>query len=122
MAWSFVQPSLLIWFLAFVAFRLRKPRPPLRVVALQPGMVALWAVVFHEAIHTVFLTASDGYGPDLWPEMVLGCCVLPIAWGAMKLTGRWRPEPSWIDRLGRILGTLGMLCTPAHFVLIHLPY
>jgi hypothetical protein len=102
--WSFVQPSLLIWFLVFAAFRLRKPRPPLRVVALQPGMVALWAVIFHVALHIVFLTASGGYGPDLWPEMALGCSVLPIAWGVMKLTGRWRPEPTWIDRLGRVLG------------------
>jgi hypothetical protein len=40
-AWSFVQASRMIWFLAFAAFRLRKPRPPLRIVALQPGMVAL---------------------------------------------------------------------------------
>ena len=84
-AWSFVQPSLLFWFLAFAAFRLRKTLPPLRAVALQAGMVALWAVVFHVALHTVFLTTSDGYGPDLWPQMVLGCCVLPIAWGAIKL-------------------------------------
>jgi hypothetical protein len=29
---------------------------------------------------------------------------LPLAWGAMKLTKRWWPEPSWIDRLGRVLG------------------
>jgi hypothetical protein len=36
--------------------------------------------------------------------MVLGCCVLPLAWGAMKLTKRWRSEPSWIDRVGRVLG------------------
>jgi hypothetical protein len=69
-AWSFVQPALMIWFLAFAAFRLRRPRPPLRVVALQPGMIALWAVVLHVALHIVFLTASDNHGPDLWPEMV----------------------------------------------------
>jgi len=103
-AWSFVPISLVICFLAFAAFRLRRPRPPLRVVALQPGMVAFWAVAFHVALEIVFLTASDNHGPTLWPTMVLGCCVLPIAWGAMKLTGRWRPEPSWIDRLGRVLG------------------
>jgi hypothetical protein len=25
-------------------------------------------------------------------------------WGIMRIDGRWRPEPSWIDRLGRMLG------------------
>jgi hypothetical protein len=102
--WSFVPVSLLICFLAFAAFRLRRPRRPLRVVLLQPGMVAFWAVAFHLALEIMFLTASNGYGPTLWPTMVLGCCVLPLAWGAMKLTKRWRPEPSWIDGLGRVLG------------------
>jgi hypothetical protein len=28
------------------------------------------------------------------------------AWMALLLTGRWRAEPSWIDRAGRILGVL----------------
>ena len=46
----------------------------------------------------------------------------PLAWIFLIATRRWNPEPGWIDRLGRILGTLAMLCTPAHFVLIRLPY
>jgi hypothetical protein len=25
-------------------------------------------------------------------------------WVALVLSGRWRPEPSWIDRAGRIIG------------------
>jgi hypothetical protein len=28
------------------------------------------------------------------------------AWLALALGGRWRPEPSWIDRLGRAVGWL----------------
>jgi hypothetical protein len=30
------------------------------------------------------------------------------AWLALALAGWWRPEPSWVDRLGRALG-LGWL-------------
>jgi len=26
------------------------------------------------------------------------------AWLILMLAGWWRPEPSWIDRLGRVLG------------------
>jgi hypothetical protein len=25
-------------------------------------------------------------------------------WAVLVLSGRWRPEPSWIDRAGRIIG------------------
>jgi hypothetical protein len=53
---------------------------------------------------------------------VLLVVAAPLAWIFSIATHRWNPEPSWIDRLGRILGALGMVCTPAHFVLIHLPY
>jgi hypothetical protein len=27
-----------------------------------------------------------------------------VAWVILLLSGRWRSEPSWIDRLGRALG------------------
>ena len=27
-----------------------------------------------------------------------------VAWLTLTLGGRWRPEPSWIDRMGRVLG------------------
>jgi hypothetical protein len=53
---------------------------------------------------------------------VLLVVAAPLAWVLLVATRKWNPEPGWIDRLGRILGTLGMLCTPAHFVLIHLPF
>jgi hypothetical protein len=101
---AIVPVALEYWFLAFVAFRLRRPRPPLRVVLRQPGMVAFWAVVIHLALDFIFATAGNGHFLALWPTMVVSCCILPLAWGAMKLTKRWMPEPSWIDRLGRVLG------------------
>ena len=45
----------------------------------------------------------------------------PLAWLWSRVR-RWNPEPGWIDRLGRILGALGIVCTPAHLVLIRLLY
>jgi hypothetical protein len=34
-----------------------------------------------------------------------GCTVAAI-WLLLVLSGRWRPERSWIDRLGRLLGVV----------------
>ena len=37
---------------------------------------------------------------DLYSLAVAG------AWLALALSGRWRPEPDWLDRAGRVLGLL----------------
>jgi hypothetical protein len=34
-------------------------------------------------------------------------------WLLLALSGRWRPERSWIDRLGRLLGLVWMACAIA---------
>jgi hypothetical protein len=34
------------------------------------------------------------------------------AWILMFVSGRWRPERSWIDRAGRILGSFWIACLP----------
>jgi hypothetical protein len=46
---------------------------------------------------------------DLKPERLtivatlIGLAVL-MAWIVLKVRRQWKPEPSWIDRLGRLLG------------------
>jgi hypothetical protein len=39
----------------------------------------------------------------------------PLAWVCLIATRRWNPEPTWIDRFGRILGALWMVCAPVIF-------
>jgi hypothetical protein len=41
-------------------------------------------------------------------------------WATMALCGHWRPEPSGLDRLGRLLG--GAWCTFALFYAFSLPW
>ena len=41
----------------------------------------------------------------------IGCAVL-VAWTIQAIGGRWRPEPSWIDRAGRLLGAFWIMTTP----------
>jgi hypothetical protein len=43
------------------------------------------------------------------PVAILG------AWSALAICGRWSPEPSWIDRLGRILGVFWIVKFPINF-------
>jgi hypothetical protein len=95
--------TLLVLFPALAAMRLRWPRPPLRVVLLQPGFIAFEACA---------VCASLTYGTmKVWPDsalekaLVLACALaVPLAWGVLLATRRWRPEPRLIDRLGRLLG------------------
>ena len=93
--------------LAFLIVRLRRPRPPLRDVALQPGVVACWAILIAFCVEQVA------------PSLLVYPVAIPLAWAALAMSGRWRPEPGWIDRLGRLLGicwiATGLLAT----VLIH---
>ncbi|MFO0955968.1 MAG: hypothetical protein U0800_00720 [Isosphaeraceae bacterium] len=43
-------------------------------------------------------------------------CGLTVAavWLVLALSGRWRPEPSWIDRLGRLVGAAWIACAIAY--------
>jgi hypothetical protein len=109
---------------AFLIVRLRRPRPALRSLICQPGFVACAApVIIVLATMPLALLPLSGLA-----ELIgIGVQVLlvvagPLAWVFLVATRRWNPEPSWIERLGRVLGVLGMICTPAHLVLIRLPY
>jgi hypothetical protein len=31
-------------------------------------------------------------------------CAVGMGWGALALSRRWKPEPGWVDRVGRVLG------------------
>jgi hypothetical protein len=110
---------------AFLIVRLRRPRPPLRSLICQPGFVACAApVVIVLATLPLVLIPLSGLSERVVEIGVQGLLVAsaPLAWVFLITTRRWNPERSWIDRLGRVLGTLGMLCTPLHFVMIQLPY
>jgi hypothetical protein len=110
---------------AFLIVRLRRPRPGLRSLICQPGFVACAAPVgiVLATLPLALLPVSEPAGGVIEiVAQVLLVVAAPLAWVFLIATRRWNPEPSWIDRLGRILGALGMVCTPAHFVLIHLPY
>jgi hypothetical protein len=109
---------------ACLILRLKRPRPPLRSMISQPGFAACAAPLAVLVFLPLSLLAPSGLGQQIIEiaAQVLVIAAVPLAWVFLIATRRWDPEPSWIDRLGRILGALWMVCVPAHFVLIHLPY
>ncbi|WP_435016218.1 hypothetical protein TA3x_003782 [Tundrisphaera sp. TA3] len=126
------------WSLAVLWLGIRQPRPRFGVVTRQPGMTAALATVVVLAIQLANFAASFGFRyawlgpldydtdtegwigdwfvydfrkePPLIPSMV-GCAVA-ATWIVQAASGRWKPKPNGIDRLGRALGWYWMATIP----------
>jgi len=110
------------WTLAMVALCLRRPRARLRRLTCQPGAIAcfsassalippLFGFLFLALVWVPF--PPIGYESVVWRKsLALLFIVLPAlsgfavlgAWLGLLLGGRWRPESTWVDRAGRVLG------------------
>jgi hypothetical protein len=110
---------------AFLILRLRRPRPPMHSLVCQPGFAACAAPVscYLAALPLFMLGSFVSAGEVIYlAGLILIASATPLAWFFLAVTRRWVAEPSWIDRLGRILGALWMVCFPALLVLILLSY
>ena len=121
---------LLNWTTAVLLLRLRAPRPRRRHLWCQPGFLACVAAIFvfvWKGVALGLLVASTALTPsptqhlkidygDLFieiafmqfsvhfaPQANVGAAVL-LVWLVTWASGRCRPEPSWVDRSGRLLG------------------
>lgn len=131
-AW-FVQLALagnvasLYFFLSLIVacliLRLKRPRPPLRLLVHQPGFAGCAAVIAFFLVGAfVSILAQSGPGNQFinMVGMMLPATAAPLAWGRLIAKGRWAPEPSWIDRFGRILGVVWTAALLANFILVRL--
>jgi hypothetical protein len=106
--------------LALTVFVLRGPRPGLRHVLRRPGpaacVAACAAIVVMTArmwvkSYVMYALANRGgsfqaryvYHWLVGDQVRIGFAVLG-AWVALLMTRGWRPEPSWLDSAGRVLG------------------
>lgn len=121
-------PCVLAWTLAWIALRLRRPRPSWRRVSRLPATTALMAAMLSLAVMVPFGGAMvanalmrERTGGAFWRELpaaliellamatpFVGFVVL-ISWLLLAVQRRWRCESSWIDRTGRALGMLWIL-------------
>jgi hypothetical protein len=113
---------LLVWTAGFLILQLREPRPSLSRLIRQPGMAACTAALLVTAIDTITWTIHWAMldpknellrlllPPVYWPAHShhVGQAVA-VTWLGILLSRRWRPEPGWIDRFGRLIGVLWLL-------------
>ncbi|WP_435019072.1 hypothetical protein TA3x_001068 [Tundrisphaera sp. TA3] len=126
-----VYPLLATWSLSLLVLRLRSPRPRGPRLWRQPGFTASVAAVFIAGINGLIgLATMIHYFGVTAASKVLLCgessiwlrCFLPnaedapqvgtaiaAAWFILALSGRWKAEPGWIDRLGRVVGALWLI-------------
>jgi hypothetical protein len=117
--------------IAQIAFRLLPPRPTWHQLMRQPGWIAClsaapvmsilitrhwlaWAI--ERALGYPGLTLSAfALGPSSWfpgsSAQAAGTAVV-ASWLILRLGGRWRGEPGWVDRLGRAIGVAWIATIP----------
>jgi hypothetical protein len=116
-------PDAIGWFIliesvGLVPLFLVPPRPRFRRVARQPGATASLAVAFTVAVlalsETVVISGAWLRGKlgflrlvdVLWfigAPVIIGPAVA-TGWLVVAVTVGWRPQPNWLDRLGRVWG------------------
>jgi hypothetical protein len=130
-----VLPCLAAWTGAYLVTRLHGPRPGRRRLVMQPGFVAAVAALSTLTIESILLFGSaafdgrfDWASPARVGEFVANAIILlahhagwavAVSWLTLVLTGRWRGEPSWVDRWGRVLGCAWILVGPMASLLIN---
>jgi hypothetical protein len=119
---AFLYQILIAATIATLLLRLLSPRPSARRLFRQPGTVALTAALTgiglallvragptlrHWRHYYETQLAFDETLTYLWSccGRLAGVCVAS-SWITLALSGRFRPEQSWLDRMGRAIGVL----------------
>ena len=124
----YASPVAVIWSFTVLVLAITPPCPPVRRLFRQPGFVACCAVgmtalitgplsfAISEKIFIAGLSASMRLQIYLGEALTFrrgeGGFAVASAWLVLWANGRWRPQPSWADRLGRLLGLFWVLTIP----------
>lgn len=133
--------SLLFWSsVALLILRMRKPRASVLRISRQPGFAACVAVVVcfltHNLVYGVNALVTLSRLPDrgtmprlqnITRNMIDGALStyevasgIMLLWFYLAVSGRWRAEPSWIDRSGRLVGILWLIALVLNWVEFYL--
>jgi hypothetical protein len=106
---QFSQDVVLSMTLVFFIVRMRSPRPPWRVLLVQPGMLAALSIFVGLFWVTGFvhILLPDRIDAITGPAIVIGGTVA-TAWVVLALIRRWKAEPGWVDCIGRLLGVMAI--------------
>jgi hypothetical protein len=114
----------LMAMVSLIPLRLMTPRPPWRRVRRQPGFIACAAVAIGAVHRALYFGVNCFWRPAVWANYnVLSLIASPSigwiiisAWFVLAVSGRWRPEPSWTDRSGRVLAVAWIVRYLIHLV------
>jgi hypothetical protein len=111
LSYGFQATAMLVFGMTpiFLILRLKRPRPSWRPLLVQPGMVAALAVVFgfYWVTGLVHILLPGRIDSIRGPWIVVGGTVA-AAWVILALIRRWKAEPGWVDRMGRLLGAMAI--------------
>jgi hypothetical protein len=139
---QFVTPMLLSWSIAVVWCGLRRPRPPLRRLWRRPGFLACAAACIPFAWKIATLSGAylflwlacsntermlDSGRPSPLKRLVnkfvylldgreLVAPIILFAWLVAWTSKGLRPEPTWLDQTGRVLGVVWLAFGMFHAV------
>jgi hypothetical protein len=113
--------------LALIPVRLAGPRPRFRRLTRQPGLIAACAsgvaiAMIGLPIVVGALAAGASWDEfsemlssedEVWSATMYGGLAVLVSWMTLFVGGRWRAEPSWVDRLGRAMGLCWILAAIA---------
>lgn len=136
-----LPPFLVAWSVATLALRMVRPRPGLRDLLVQPGVVACVvgiaatgvgiATMIQENVRVIVVFESDEGEPPFdgvrtSPFYILDRAFpiaapyaafgMIVAWGILGVSRRLKPEPTWIDRFGRAIGVLWVVVVLCHLL------
>jgi hypothetical protein len=127
-----LTPCLAVWSMAVLVVTLRGPRPSLRRLSRRPGFVAVLTVSLVVVtglpigiMSDLAIRAAQGielqsFDPGIAGLYQLGnlppriTTAVTVAWLVQAMTRRWRPDPGWPDRLGRLTGFAWIALIPVH--------
>jgi hypothetical protein len=108
-----ILPPVVSLTIAVLFLRLRQPRPRLRRVFLQPGAAAcatatlafMVAIVLIMSLWAAGSTLVHTYNVFVASGQIASYTIMG-GWLVLILSGRWRPDRSWIDRAGIAIGAI----------------
>ncbi len=115
LAFRLVSANLFFLKIAVVVLSLSPPRPRLSLLVRRPGFIACLALMLSDFIDLVkiskYIIFNNNRFDDIYELMIYGrgSNSVLVAWGVLAIVKGWRPDSSWLDRLGRLIGILWIL-------------
>ena len=110
-----LMPFIIIYTAAFTGIQIIQPGVKGRRVGERPGGVLCAIVCLAFTILFAWLEVAwkmgwhRGQALVFWHYVPYISLVVAASWSTLFVSGRWNPEPHWMDRMGRALGAVWLI-------------